>query len=179
MKFWTIQSKEVMDIIDNEGIYYPDNHKSRYAVQSKEYKAFYDWLVNAYNEINKSNYKGLVYVFSEASANTIRKISSYNTFQEIIRRHKDIVWGIWKCFSKNYKVIELDFNENLNPLFIDINDFQVIMPPLLPMPEITYIKRALSQGKLIKTQYSCNLIQAHVPYINKKDITNVYPLFEI
>lgn len=31
MKFWTIQSKEVMDIIDNEGIYYPDNHKSRYA----------------------------------------------------------------------------------------------------------------------------------------------------
>lgn len=34
MKFWTIQSQEVMDIIENKDAYYPDFSKSRYILMT-------------------------------------------------------------------------------------------------------------------------------------------------
>lgn len=42
MKFWTIQSQEVLDIIEKEGIYHPNFSMSQYYKQY--YELFVGWI---------------------------------------------------------------------------------------------------------------------------------------
>ncbi len=63
MKFWTIQSKEVMDIIESENAYYPDFSKSRYVLNDKPMNSLYSFVLNSFNSVNHESYKGVVFTF--------------------------------------------------------------------------------------------------------------------
>ena len=55
MKYWTVQSQEVLEIIEKEGAYYPVFAKSQY---NKQYKELYNFMLKSFNNINNTNCDG-------------------------------------------------------------------------------------------------------------------------
>lgn len=189
MKFWTIQSKKVMDIIESEGAYYPDFAKSRYILNDKHMNSLYSFVLDSFNSVNHESYKGLVFSFVKLYNHNVVTFSDYNEFTSFIKKKKDIVGHMWSCFSKSSKILEIDLIDNFNPLYIDFNDYQIIMPidPMIEKifgnPGVEYKDILMSNMKngvfQMTPNYACGLIQAHLPYIKKENIFNVYPFFEI
>lgn len=102
-----------------------------------------------------------------------------------MREHKDAVKGLWKRFlSDDYVVIEVDFPRIYNPMFVDLNDFQFIMPPFMLVPPYTeedflHIVQALEQGKFYPSVFPSYIIQGLIPFLRDENVTNIYPMFEI
>ena len=81
-------------------------------------------------------------------------------------------------------VLELEYEENFNPIFIDINDFQLLMPPRMILPPYTgesfgRILNDISLGRVSSSEFPSYLFQAHLPDIKKENIINVYPVFSL
>lgn len=60
MKYWTIQKKEIIKIVNEEGVFQPDFRKSDYLQRySKplylELEKLYDMVLTAFNKINGTN----------------------------------------------------------------------------------------------------------------------------
>ena len=71
---------------------------------------------------------------------------------------------------------------SVNPLLIDLNDFQFLMPPIQYFPSYTEksvdrICTDLEKGQIRQSEFPSYVIQAHIPYIAPGDLVNVYPLF--
>ena len=89
---------------------------------------------------------------------------------------KDVVVYFWNKFKNDDSVIlELEYQESFNPIFIDVNDFQFLMPPvdlhpLLPYTnlDIDKLYESINKGVCISSKYPSYLIQAHLPYIKKR-----------
>lgn len=84
----------------------------------------------------------------------------------------------------NTIIIELDYEDDFNPLFIDMNDFQYLMPPFIPI--YPYTKESISRiltdirmGRITISEFPSEVMQAHLPYIEKKNLVSIYPLFDL
>lgn len=177
MRYWSIQSDEVINTINNVGVYYPDFKKNRYVLEREDLHKLYQWLLNCFNDINNTNFSGLVFAFAELTDSALRAFSDYEDFKSFIIRKKDIVEIMWKNYNNKYKIVEIEFNEPLNILLCGFNDFQIIMPPETPCDEACDIKKALTNGRFMRTKYTKGLMQAHIPYIKKENIKGIYDLF--
>ena len=53
--------------------------------------------------------------------------------------------------------------------------------PRKDVGDVTELAESIKQNGIFQMtpNYACGLIQAHLPYIKKENIANVYPLFEI
>lgn len=196
MKFWTVQSNEVFDIIEKEGIYYPDFNKSRYNDESM--KLVYSFLLNSFNIVNNLSCTGLVFSFVKFGFNVPTIFDDFSDFSSFIKSKSDIVRYMWCSFSKDSKILEIEIEDNFNPLYIDFNDFQILMPKNLEtIKKIEFYKLLgikvdigeeyepilrdnLEKGIFYKTvKHSCGLIQAHLPCIKRENILSVNPLFTV
>ena len=98
---------------------------------------------------------------------------------------KAVIGSFWKNLDQNNSIImELNYEERFNPIFIDINDFQFLMPPIMLLPPYTKnsilrIQQDIVYGQTSVSEFPSNVMQAHLPYIEKENIVNVYPIFEI
>lgn len=132
MKFWTVQSKDVAKIVKEKGIYQPDFSKSRYLLADKKLSNLYDTVRDNFNMLNKMKLPGIAYAFARRNGEKIVSIENYSEFKIFIMANKNVIDGLWKTLSiGNSEVLELDYEDTFNPIFIDINDFQFIMPPIL------------------------------------------------
>ena len=70
-----------------------------------------------------------------------------------------MVCGFWKQLNKeNFVIIELDYEYNFNPIFIDINDFQFLMPPIMlfgpyTKTSIDRILGSITQGQITVSEF--------------------------
>lgn len=185
MKFWTIQNKSVIEIIQKEGIYQPDFGKSRYLKLDKRLNDLYSVILQSFNQINKKDLPGIVYAFAKGDSNRIYSLESIEEFEKFIKIKKLVIEGFWKQLDKDDSVIiELDYENCFNPIFIDINDFQFLMPPIMRVypytkESISRILNDIKQGQITVSEFQSNVIQAHLPCIEKKNIVNTYPVFEL
>lgn len=81
-------------------------------------------------------------------------------------------------------IIELNYEDNFNPIFVDINDFQFLMLLIVfsfpyTLESINRILEDITQGQIRFFEFSSNVIQAHSPYIEKRNVINIYPMFEL
>ena len=81
-------------------------------------------------------------------------------------------------------VLKLRLRDTNNPLFIDFNNFQLLMPPILILPPYTqeYCKSLICHwiaGKYVKGILNPGLVQAHLPALVKEDLLGIYPMFTI
>ena len=126
MKYWTVQSQEVLEIIEKEGAYYPVFAKSQY---NKQYKELYNFMLKSFNNINNTNCDGLIYAFCISVKDMIYPIANIEEFRYFININKDKINFLWDTFKKNNcKILELDVNFEFNDLALSFNDFQYIMP---------------------------------------------------
>ena len=57
---WTIQHKRVIDVLNEEGSYYPN-----FAMSPQTHRPTYDQLLGVFNQLNKTDYKGLIFCFAK------------------------------------------------------------------------------------------------------------------
>lgn len=86
--------------------------------------------------------------------------------------------------EKDNEIMDNPALTSVNPLLIDLNDFQFFMPPIQYFPPYTEksvdrICTDLEKGQIRQSEFPSYVIQAHIPYIAPRDLVNVYPLFEL
>lgn len=186
MKFWTVQSPEVLEIIEKEDIYHPKFVMSQYY---KQYSELYNFMLESFNNINGLNCDGLIYAFCISNKDVIYPIANIEGFKYFINMNKDKISYLWDTFIKNgCKILELEMGLVFNDLALAFNDFQYIMPSPVnellidPVEYQTNCKLILSNiknGIIMSSGENYDLIQSHLPYIKKLDIKNVYEIFSL
>lgn len=185
MKFWTIQTKDVIEIIQEKGAYQPDFNRSRYLNSNKNLNDLYSVILQSFNQINKKDLPGIIYAFAKSDNNRIYSIETIKEFEEFIKSKQAVIGGFWKQLdNENSVVIELNYEDDFNPIFIDINDFQFLMPPIMlfypyTQKSIDRILGDIKQGQITVSEFPSNVIQVHLPYIEKKNVINIYPVFDL
>lgn len=186
MKYWTVQSQKVLEIIEKEGVYHPKFAMSQYY---KQYDELYNFMLRSFNSINNLNCEGLIYSFCISNKNMIYPIANIDGFRYFINMNKDKIIYLWDNFIKNdCKILELEMDLTFNDLSLAFNDFQYIMPG--PVNELLFnpveyqincksILSNIEKGIIMSSGKDYDLIQSHLPYIDKLDIKNVYEIFDL
>lgn len=184
-KFWTVQKREIFTEIQKRGIYYPDFSKSDFVHENPKLSELYNFMLNNYNRINRTNCKGLIFSFFKMNDEYLQFFPDFETFKSFIILKKNAIYAMWKkLLSNDCVILELEVESELNPLFIDINHFQLLMPPIMTLPpytkdDINMIIDWVKNGKIGKGYENPALIQAHLPYIRIEDVIGVYPTFDL
>lgn len=189
MKYWTIQKKAVVNAVLHDEMYQPDFTKSDYLQKIPNLQELYYFILESFNDINNVNLPGVIFGFVGSNNESLFEISNLDEFYGLISSNKNAIKSLWNHFIEADAVLlELDYNsEFLNPVYIDINDFQFLMPPIVEVPPYTNedVKRLISyieRGKITRSVFPSNIIQAHLPYIKKENMVaayNLIPLDEI
>lgn len=186
-KYWTVQSREVINLLREKGIYFPNFEFSKLVNKNPEIRDVYNIILDSFNKFNNSKVKGVLFSFLAYDINNgILTINSYEEFKKRIINAKGSIKSLWDYFlSGEFVILELELPDDFNPIFIEINDFQAIMPPVIYMPPYTkpiiedIYNSLIINGNGGTPVMPCGLIQAHIPFIMVEDITNVYPLFSL
>lgn len=186
MKYWTVQSQEVLQILEKENVYCPKFTLSQYY---KQYHELYDFMLKSFNGINNFNCEGLIYAFCVSVKDTIYPITNIEDFKYFINMNKDKIIYLWDNFIKNnYRILELEIDLSFNDLALSFNDFQYIMPssinkllfdPTEYKDRCDLILSNISKGQIMSSGEDYDLIQSHLPYIKKSDIKNIYEIFTL
>ncbi|MDE6779928.1 MAG: hypothetical protein K2J40_00505 [Ruminococcus sp.] len=184
MKVWTVQNKVVFDEINTSGAYWPNFLKSEYIRTNPKLVDLYSVLIMNYNSINNSALLGVVFGFLGINDTQIFEFPTFENFYQYIRTKSNVIESLWNQLLKREDmfIMELDYKEDFNPLFIDINDFQFLMPPIMILPpyvesDVARISRNLANGTCSVSPLPSGIIQAHLPYIKRENITNIYKPF--
>lgn len=184
-KFWTIQKRAIAQHIIENGIYQPIFAESPFYNQSPEMQKLYTLVLESFNEHNEILAPGLIFSFLISDKDDIGCIRDYEQFKAIMKSKKPIISSMWETFAQEDMVVmELEYEANFNPILIDMNDFQLILPPVMILPPHTedsvgVILNNISRGVISYSVEPSYLIQSHSPYIKKEQVLNIYPMFEI
>lgn len=187
-KIYTVQKKMILNHINEKGIYYPNFDYSAYPqeVGQPELVKLYRVVLDAFNQNNKCEFPGLAFCFLVGDYDGIYFWSDYEAFQQVMREKKAAIASLWnKLATDDYVILELDAREYpFNYISLDINDFQFLMPPVMVLPpydedDVQRIIADLFDGLAPNPKLLSNIFQAHIPYITKESILNVYPVFSI
>lgn len=193
MKFWTIQSREVVDIINKKGIYYPDFKKSLILkkegtpIYCEKVKDLYTIVLNSYNNLYNENLDGLVFAFLASDNLEMIEMKTYSEFKWFMQYGYSCISDFWEDKKKSNSVIlELEFDlANTGLLPIDLNDFQYLMPEVRDMfpynieEDVPRLLENIRTGIWHPSPLPSYLLQVHLPYISAENILNMYEMPEI
>lgn len=184
MKFWTVQRKEIINIVNEKGIYQPDFSKSDYLQVIPDLKHLYYMVLEAFNEVNNTNFPGLIFSFLKSDKESIYQIEDFNEFYAFIQNRKAAIYSMWnELKKKDAMILELEYETDFNPIYVDINDFQFLMPQITLLPpyteqDIERICGEICNGEITRSIFPSYVIQAHLPNIKSENIVNTYPMFD-
>lgn len=185
MKYWTIQKKSIIERAYKEGVFYPDFRYSPFLAEDPKRKELYDLILESYNRINDMNLSGLIFTFMKVEGEGIYQINNFSEFKSFMKQKKNVIYSLWKSLNdEEHVIVELECDQTFNPLFIDINDFQFLMPPVMVLPpytrqSINRIVTDIKLGEITYSEFPSNVIQAHLPCIKEEHIVRTYPMFDI
>lgn len=179
MKYWTFQRKFVLDVIDKEDCYQPDFTKSEYLSFNQNLSPLYNLILGSYNKNNGTKLPGLIFSFAKIKNNRIAEISDLNELKSFMESKPDVL----ETLAEHYKtddmvVLELEYSQNFNPIYVDYNDFQFLMPPCEPIPpyfnegDEERIRIAIKKGHFYQSKFPAGIVQAHLPNISKSNIVS-------
>lgn len=185
MKIWTVQSNAVVDCINQKGIYFPNFLKSEELKLNPELVDLYTFLLNSYNKVNKMATLGLVFGFMGIERSNIFGFQNIDDFYNNMVAHRSAVESLWTNLvsRRDMVIMELEYdNDKFNPLFIDLNDFQFLMPPIMVLPpyvddDVNRLLHNLSKGTCAVSTFPSGIIQTHSPYISRDNVKGLYSPF--
>lgn len=175
MKFWTIQEENILTIIEKQRTYYPDIYKSRYL----DSKSLYNLVLNSFNTLNNMNIKGLIFAFAKNNQGSPVQIENIDAFETFIKQNISVVGYFLKALTSKSIILELNYTQDFNPIYIDFNDFQYLMPPCINDNLKNIITNNIKLGQFNPLILPCQVVQAHLPYIKRENIVNTYSMFKI
>ena len=182
---WTVQKRAALNTCLTYDYFCPDFEKSDYLSRIPDLKYLYDMLLEAYNNMNSETLKGLVFSFCLEENGRISSFTNYEQFKWYITQNRSVVQSLWKSYeAMDCVILKLRLRQTNNPLYIDFNNFQLLMPPITILPPYTedYFKNLVDKwtsGQYVKGILNSGLVQAHLPALVKEDLLGVYPMFTI
>ena len=181
LKFWTVQRKSVVEKVLNEGVFIPDFMQSPLVKENPDLYVLYNFILKCFNKNNGTDATGLVFTFMKMINHDIYFFKDILDFETGIVLNKDKIFALWNNFNKeDYVILELEITNPYNPILIEINNFQYLMPPFMEfMPpykpgDDRIIMSWLVNGTIGQGYWPDSLAQAHLPYIRKEDIKGIY-----
>lgn len=177
---WSIQKTSVVEQALNEGLYQPDFKKSTFVKQNPQLLALYDLLVTGFNVHNHVHVPGVIFGFFRTDGQQVYEIRSIEEFGEFLYRNRPVMKALLESYDgRDYEIVMLDYPDNVQPLFIDINDFQYIMPPEVVVPPFTEndvdrIKYQLITNQPGVSRLPTEVIQGHFANIRRENIVGRY-----
>ncbi len=190
MKFFTIQSKEVIDKLLEEDVYYPSYELGTSPVSIKS--AYKEILAN-YNVLNKTDEKGLVFGFN--SINGGSEIEDIEEVYNLVEQRPDYKQLIKDLDDGSHVILELNIESDENLVSIDFNNFiklslwanylrqynedllEVFTNEYEARKEILRIKKYLPNGA--DKSEPGSFIQVHYPVIRLEDIVDVHEMIDL
>ena len=185
MKFWTVQKRALVDQALKEGEYQPIFELSYYTRIMRGLDELYEIFRNAYRDVNGVEVPGLVFAFTKMEGKHVSQFNDIDDFRAYMKEHKASILSLWIYFRSNdMVVVELEVPDEFNPIYIDINDFQFLMPPVIypkPYTPATYmeIMDNITRGDIQVSVFPSGIGQAHLPSIKRENIVKVYDMFSI
>ncbi|MBD5095331.1 MAG: hypothetical protein HDT26_13865 [Subdoligranulum sp.] len=180
-----MQTTEVYQEVKEKGIYQPDFEKSFFTAEISALKELYDFTLKAFNHVNNTDLPGLIFGFCMSNETSIAPIPDYRTFYQMIKIARPAIESLWKKLLKRETsvIMELDYPDTFDGIFLDINDFQFLMPPIIvsyPYREedVERICSEMMQGIAPVPVMPSGVTQVHAPFIRAENITAMYPMFE-
>lgn len=183
MKFYTLQPRFVMDIVNENKLYEPDFNKSEYLAKDKDLKTLYNFFLQSFNDINLTDQKGLVFTFLGYDNINHASIDNINDMLSFLNFHDNAIHSLMQELLHRENMVWFEIEAPypfFNAMALDINDFQYIMPPLVekldPYTEGDFarILRDIERGRIPDCKLPSGVMQAHLPAIYQKDVLNVY-----
>lgn len=183
--------KKIVDYINSGNVYYSSFQYSDFLYRDQEYgynelKELYNFVLSSYNALTNRELQGLIFAFLGSDNYKLIQISDYYAFHKSISDSFYAVETFWNEMRKKDCVIlelEYDVTELIAFLPIDINDFQFLMPrpqdmfPYNVEEDVPRLLKNLSDNQWYPSKFPSYLVQAHLPYISKDNLVNVYPIF--
>lgn len=191
MKLWSVQKKEVVYYVSRDGVFQPDFSKSEYLNGIPNLQPLYYFLLEVFNRRSRLDVEvpGLIFCFAGIENQRVYEIQDIDGFTQLIQSRRAVVKDLWNYFKLDNRVIlELDYenlDQTFDPILIDINDFQFIMPPIdlrvknYQKSDVNRILNNIRSGIVEPAPLPSGIIQAHAPYIASENITNVFTLFDL
>lgn len=185
MKFWSVQKWAIVQTALENGFYQADFSKSNFTREDPRLNELYSLVRDAFNRVNGTNVPGVLFSFLESDNQTIYSPQDIYAFYVAIQRKQAALKTLWrKLCAQDSVVLELDYEEGFNPILIDLNDFQFLMPPIWLVPpyteeDVARICRDIYDGRIMPSIFPSGIIQAHLPYLKKENITRIFPMFDL
>lgn len=191
MRFWTIQPWHVVETVMHEGLYQPDFAKSAYLRRLAEggnprMADLYRMVLEGFAAKNGVSLPGVVFAFTAANdEGRICDIMSKRGFDAFMRDRDAAVHSLMRELREQpgATLLELEYPDNLfSPMLLDINDFQAVMPPVMPMPPydeqtLRYIIGNIRSGEsFVSGVLFSGVMQAHLPFIDRRSLIGIYPI---
>ncbi|HAJ96380.1 MAG TPA: hypothetical protein DCO72_01410 [Ruminococcus sp.] len=186
MRYWTVQTRDVVEQIHENGIFEPDFKKSRYINKiNSDLSELYDFILQSFNHVNHMSLSGVVFAFTAYKDSTLYILETIEDFQKIIRWRAEVIGGLWRNFDpNNHVVLEVEYLDDFNPVYMDINDFQFMMPPVRLLPPYSSdfsekFRQNVSSGIFTESPLPSGLLQVHLPYIKEENLIAVHDFFSL
>ena len=130
LRYWTVQKRKVLDIIEKDGIYCPDFEKSDYLKLRPNLTELYNFFLKTYNYHNTADCKGLVFCFLRGNPKGLIPVEDYDDFKAFITSTRPALESLWKNIAtEDSVVISFEREVSFHSLSLDLNDFQYMIPP--------------------------------------------------
>ena len=182
VNFWTIQKSAIVDEVFQNGIYKPDFSKSSFVLEMPQRKDLYDFILNCFNTLNGTDCSGLVFCFAgyDVESASVVQLPDIDAFLDCMQRGRAAIKALLKIFEEgDYKLLHLRRELNFKPVTIDMNDFQLLMPPILILPPydkgyLDFLTNNLARGVVTQPLGPSGIMQMHLPDIRKQDVVEIF-----
>lgn len=125
LETWTIQSKKVIEIINADGGYFPSLHHIDFEQDGFDHmKLCYYAAVSIFNLVNKERREGVVFAMTPAPNEPFGSMEDVAAF---FHREPGMLLFLAKngksLIDDNHVLLKLRFDEDFNPIPIDIHTF--------------------------------------------------------
>ena len=167
---WTIQKKSVIEIIESNGCYYPN-----FKYKNKKCNKAYQFILNCFNQINESDYAGLVFGFAKKGVDQY-----FGSVNELYQYFMDnpLITDAFDLWNEEYVILQLQYTDLFNMIPVDFNDFIQIMPPIWDPRAYSVICSCLEKGVYLGGYTLPSFTQVHMPYIKKDNIVHMHGNFD-
>ena len=204
MVYWTIQHKKVIDILNNQGKYFPDFEKS-----PQTHRETYDKLLSVFNELNETAYKGLIFsIAKDGRTEGSLTFQDDGDFVEYMKARPGVLQtlnnGAYTLLNDEHLLcrVETDEFDKLYLCLVDFWNFIMMMPNEdavnvgrdsyemcravnSELANISYDDfvdlawKMMRERKMVRPLMSSTILQVAIPYLEKGMLKGTYSVVEL
>ena len=193
MRYWTFQNKTVIDILNRDGVYYPD-----FSFSPQVHRKEYDRLLAIYNGLNQSAFKGLLFTVAKDDGEAFHDIQDLTSYlfcrAGVVQALNN---GAYRLLENTHLLVEIETGQFNDSQFctVDIWNFIFMMndddgrgkfaynnqryfhPELSNIGYEEFVDglwHGLAEGVVARSLFNSSITQKHLPFISKEMVKEIH-----